>query len=67
MSIDAYLEAMKERFVTDPVVTQFQVAQFITYMDPPRFARAMFTDDRQGYDCTHISGVVLGGTLPSAP
>src|SRR4029450_4310310 len=43
------------------------VAQFITYMDPPRFARGIFADGRQGYDCMHISGVVLGGTLPSAP
>jgi len=43
------------------------VAQFIAYMDPPRFARVMFADGRQGYDCMHISGVVLGGTLPSAP
>ena len=25
MTIDAYLEAMKERFVTDPLVTQFHV------------------------------------------
>ena len=25
MTIDAYLEAIKERFVTDPLVTQFQV------------------------------------------
>ena len=39
----------------------------ITYMDPPRFARAMVADGRQGYDCTHISGVVLGGPRPSAP
>ena len=46
---------------------QNRVAQFITYMDPPRFARVMFADGRQGYDCMHISGVVLGGTLPSAP
>jgi hypothetical protein len=25
MTIDAYLEAMKERFVTDPLVTRFHV------------------------------------------
>src|SRR5215813_13163379 len=31
------------------------VAQFNTYMDPPRFARVMFADGRQEYDCTHIS------------
>jgi hypothetical protein len=46
---------------------QIRIAQFITYMDPPRFARAMFADGRQGYDCTHISGVALREALPSAP
>ena len=25
MTIDAYLQAMKERFVTDPIVTRFPV------------------------------------------
>src|SRR6266478_794377 len=43
---------------------QIEVAQCITYMDPPCFARAVFADDRQGYDCTYLSGVVLGGALP---
>ena len=42
-------------------------AQFIAYMDSPRFARAMLADGRQGYDCTHISGVTFGKALPSAP
>ncbi len=42
-------------------------AQCITYMDPPRFARIMLSDGHQGYDCTPISGVVLGGALSSAP
>ena len=38
MTIDAYVEAMKERFVTDPLVTQFHVIrERSTLMDGQQF------------------------------
>ena len=48
MTIDAYLEAMKERFVTDPLVTQFQVIrERSTLMDGYLRARLALTDGSQ--------------------
>jgi hypothetical protein len=41
------------------------IMPFIAHIDPPYFARAMFADGCQGYDCTHISGAALGEALPS--
>jgi uncharacterized protein DUF6516 len=48
MTIDAYLEAMKERFVTDPLVTQFQVIrERSTLMDGYLRARLTLADGSQ--------------------
>ena len=48
MTIDAYLEAMKERFVTDPLVTQFQVIrERLTLMDGYLRARLTLADGSQ--------------------
>ena len=48
MTIDAYLEAMKERFVTDPLVTQCQVIrERSTLMDGYLRARLMLADGSQ--------------------
>ena len=48
MTIDAYLEAMKERFITDPLVTQFQVIrERSTLMDGYLRARLALTDGSQ--------------------
>ena len=48
MIIDAYLEAMKERFITDPLVTQFQVIrERSTLMDGYLRARLAFADGSQ--------------------
>jgi Family of unknown function (DUF6516) len=48
MTIDAYLEAMKERFVTDPLVTQFQVIrERSTLMDGYLRARLALADGSQ--------------------
>ncbi len=53
MTIDAYLEAMKERFVTDPLVRQFLVRQFhvirkrSTLMDGYLRARLALADGSQ--------------------
>jgi uncharacterized protein DUF6516 len=45
MTIDAYLEAMKERFVTDPLVTHFQVLrERSTLMDGYLRARLTLAD-----------------------
>ena len=45
MTIDAYLEAMKERFVTDPLVTQFHVIrERSTLMDGYLRARLALAD-----------------------
>ena len=48
MTIDAYLEAIKERFVTDPVVTQFQIIrERSTLMDGYLRARLALADGSQ--------------------
>lgn len=48
MTIDAYLEAMKERFVTDPLVTHFQVLrERSTLMDGYLRARLVLADGSQ--------------------
>ena len=48
MTIDAYLEAIKERFVTDPVVTQFQILrERSTLMDGYLRARLALADGSQ--------------------
>ena len=48
MTIDAYLEAMKERFVTDPLVAQFQVIrERSTLMDGYLRARLALADGSQ--------------------
>ena len=48
MTIDAYVEAMKERFVTDPLVTHFQVIrERSTLMDGYLRARLMLADGSQ--------------------
>ena len=48
MTIDAYLEAMKERFVTDPLVTHFQVIrERSTLMDGYLRARLALADGSQ--------------------
>ena len=48
MTIDAYLEAMKERFVTDPLVTQFHVIrERATLMDGYLRARLALADGSQ--------------------
>jgi hypothetical protein len=48
MTIDAYLEAMKERFVTDPLVTHFQVLrERSTLMDGYLRARLALADGSQ--------------------
>ena len=48
MTIDAYLEAMKERFVTDPLVTQFHVIrERSTLMDGYLRARLALADGSQ--------------------
>jgi hypothetical protein len=48
MTIDAYLEAMKERFVTDPLVTQFHVIRArSTLMDGYLRARLALADGSQ--------------------
>ena len=48
MTIDAYLEAMKERFVTDPLVTQFQVIrERSTLLDGYLRARLALADGSQ--------------------
>jgi len=43
------------------------LAPCIIYGNPPRFARTMRADDRQGDACTLRASVVLGETLPAAP
>ena len=48
MTIDVYLEAMKERFVTDPFVTYFQVIrERSTFMDGYLRARLTLADGSQ--------------------
>ena len=48
MTIDAYVEAMKERFVTDPLVTHFQVLrERSTLMDGYLRARLALADGSQ--------------------
>jgi hypothetical protein len=48
MTIDTYLEAMKERFVTDPRVTQFHVIrERSTLMDGYLRARLALADGSQ--------------------
>ena len=48
MTIDAYLETMKERFVTDPLVTHFQVLrERSTLMDGYLRARLALADGSQ--------------------
>ena len=48
MTIDAYLAAMKERFVTDPLVAQFQVIrERSTLMDGYLRARLTLADGSQ--------------------
>jgi Family of unknown function (DUF6516) len=48
MTIDAYVEAMKERFVTDPLVTRFQVLrERSTLMDGYLRARLALADGSQ--------------------
>ena len=48
MTIDAYVEAMKERFVTDPLVTQFHVIrERSTLMDGYLRARLALADGSQ--------------------
>jgi hypothetical protein len=48
MTIDAYLAAMKDRFVTDPLVTQFQVIrERSTLMDGYLRARLALADGSQ--------------------
>jgi hypothetical protein len=48
MTIDAYLEAMKGRFVTDPLVTQFHVIrERSTLMDGYLRARLALADGSQ--------------------
>jgi len=48
MTIDAYVEAMKERFVTDPLVTQFHVIrERSTLMDGYLRARLVLVDGSQ--------------------
>ena len=48
MTIDAYLEAMKERFVTDPIVTRFHVIrERSTLMDGSLRARLALADGSQ--------------------
>ena len=48
MTIDAYLEAMKERFVTDPLITHFQVLrERSTLMDGYLRARLALADGSQ--------------------
>ena len=48
MTIDAYLEAMKERFVTDPLVRQFHVIRKrSTLMDGYLRARLALADGSQ--------------------
>ena len=48
MTIDAYLEAMKERFVTDPLVTQFHVIrERSTVMDGYLRAQLALADGSQ--------------------
>ena len=48
MTIDAYVEAMKERFVTDPLVTQFHVIrERSTLMDGYLRARLVLADGSQ--------------------
>ena len=48
MTIDAYVEAMKERFVTDPLVTHFQVLrERSTLMDGYLHARLALADGSQ--------------------
>ena len=48
MTIDAYLEAMKECFVTDPLTTHFQVIrERSTLMDGYLRARLALADGRQ--------------------
>ena len=48
MTIDAYLKAMKERFVTDPLVTQFHVIrERLTLMDGDLRVRLTLADGSQ--------------------
>jgi hypothetical protein len=48
MTIDAYLAAMKDRFVTDPLVTHFQVIrERATLMDGYLRARLALADGSQ--------------------
>ena|SRR5574341_2123818 len=48
MTIDAYLDAMKERFVTDPIVTRFDVIrERSTLVDGYRRARLALADGSQ--------------------
>jgi hypothetical protein len=48
MSSDAYLEAMQERFVTDPPVTHFQgLRARSTFMDGSLRARLALSDGSQ--------------------
>jgi hypothetical protein len=48
MTIDAYLAAMKDRFVTDPLVTQFHVIrERATLMDGYLRARLALADGSQ--------------------
>ena len=48
MTIDAYLQAMKARFVTDPLVTHFQVIrERSTLMDGDLRARLALADGSQ--------------------
>jgi hypothetical protein len=48
MTSDAYLEVMQERFVTDPLVTHFQVLRArSTFMDGYLRARLALADGSQ--------------------
>ena len=48
MTIDAYLQAIKERFVTDPLVTQFHmIREHSTLMDGYLRARLALADGSQ--------------------
>ena len=48
MTIDGYLDAMKERFATDPIVTRFRVIrERSTLMDGYPRARLALADDSQ--------------------
>jgi hypothetical protein len=56
MTIEAYLEAIKERLVTDPMVTRFHmIRERSTLIDGHLRARLTLVDGRPGVFCPHVT------------